>query len=110
MPSHSLTNPNPTLTPGTIRSNLDPFGRYEDGALWEALRKASLEAPLRASPQGLDSPVAEYGENLSQVRLLKEGLRMRMLVLRPGSRVWPESGSVFEPNVVLAGHRSTPFS
>lgn len=27
---------------GTIRSNLDPFGLYEDARLWDALRRAYL--------------------------------------------------------------------
>jgi ABC-type multidrug transport system fused ATPase/permease subunit len=55
----------PVLFSGTIRSNLDPFGRYEDIALWEALRKASLDKLVRGLPGQLDSSVAEYGENLS---------------------------------------------
>lgn len=44
----------PTLFSGTIRSNLDPFGAHDDAALWEALRKASLDASVRAHPLGLD--------------------------------------------------------
>ena len=29
---------------GTLRSNLDPFGRYDDARLWEALKRAALVA------------------------------------------------------------------
>jgi len=32
----------PLLFSGTIRSNLDPFGRYDDAMLWDALRRAHL--------------------------------------------------------------------
>ena len=32
----------PLLFSGTIRSNLDPFGLYEDARLWDALRRAYL--------------------------------------------------------------------
>lgn len=32
----------PTLFSGTIRSNLDPFGIYEDARLWDALKRSSL--------------------------------------------------------------------
>ena len=32
----------PVLFQGTIRSNLDPFNRYEDAHLWESLRRAHL--------------------------------------------------------------------
>ena len=30
---------------GTIRSNLDPFGLYDDARLWDALRRAYLVEP-----------------------------------------------------------------
>jgi len=32
----------PVLFQGTIRSNLDPFGEYDDAHLWESLRRAHL--------------------------------------------------------------------
>ena len=32
----------PLLFSGTIRSNLDPFGLYDDARLWDALRRAYL--------------------------------------------------------------------
>ncbi|KAF8332585.1 P-loop containing nucleoside triphosphate hydrolase protein [Cantharellus anzutake] len=34
----------PTLFSGTLRSNLDPFGLYEDARLWDALKRAQLVA------------------------------------------------------------------
>lgn len=40
----------------TIRSNLDPFGQYEDAVLWSALKRAWLvdqnqELPTAAGPR-----------------------------------------------------------
>jgi ATP-binding cassette, subfamily C (CFTR/MRP), member 1 len=32
----------PVLFQGTIRSNVDPLGKYDDGHLWESLRRAHL--------------------------------------------------------------------
>ncbi|KAF8332583.1 P-loop containing nucleoside triphosphate hydrolase protein [Cantharellus anzutake] len=34
----------PNLFSGTLRSNLDPFGLYEDARLWDALKRAQLVA------------------------------------------------------------------
>jgi len=39
----------PVLFKGTIRSNLDPFGEYDDTTLWEALRRAQLTGRATAS-------------------------------------------------------------
>jgi ABC-type multidrug transport system fused ATPase/permease subunit len=65
---------------GTLRSNLDPFGVYDDARLWDALRRASLvdhvkeremaaagdesgtHTPLRFT---LDTPIEDEGGNLS---------------------------------------------
>ena len=38
----SIIPQDPTLFKGTVRSNLDPFGRYTDHELWAALRDADL--------------------------------------------------------------------
>ena len=57
---------NPTLFSGTIRSNLDPFNNYEDAAIWDAIDKCGLKNVVKSMEDGLDSKVAEYGENLSQ--------------------------------------------
>jgi len=60
----------PTLFKGTIRSNLDPFGKFKDLELWSALRQADLvgsdmelgDANARIH---LDSVVEEEGLNFS---------------------------------------------
>jgi ABC-type multidrug transport system fused ATPase/permease subunit len=55
----------PVLFSGTVRNNLDPFGRYTDDELWSALRFAHLADAIRNMSGGLEAQVAEYGENLS---------------------------------------------
>lgn len=35
----------PVLFSGTVRSNLDPYGRHEDHELWEALGHVALKVP-----------------------------------------------------------------
>ena len=54
----------PTLFHGTFRYNLDPFGRYSDAAMLEALQKVTLNEYV-AARQGLDTSVGEGGGNLS---------------------------------------------
>lgn len=60
---------------GTIRSNLDPFGLYEDARLWDALRRSWLvegEQNRKTSTDGpaksrftLDTVIEDEGQNLS---------------------------------------------
>jgi len=51
----------PTLFTGTVRFNLDPFGKHTDHEIWESLRRAHM-ASIFAS---LDDDVSEGGGNLS---------------------------------------------
>lgn len=67
----------PYLFTGTVASNL----RYGDSAatddeLWDALRIAQAEDFVRAMPQGLDSPIAQGGTNVSG------GQRQRLAIAR----------------------------
>ncbi|KAF9413974.1 hypothetical protein BGZ94_000549 [Podila epigama] len=55
----------PILFSGTIRSNLDPFQKRTDQELWEVLERSDLKAYVQSCEGGLDSPVSEFGENLS---------------------------------------------
>jgi ATP-binding cassette subfamily C (CFTR/MRP) protein 1 len=55
----------PFLFPGTIRQNLDPFGRHDDATLWRIVHRAHLEPTIRRLPHGLDTVVGEGGGNLS---------------------------------------------
>ncbi|VDC00300.1 unnamed protein product [Peniophora sp. CBMAI 1063] len=72
------------LFSGTLRSNLDPFGRHDDARLWDALKKSHLvddgpstdlneksavpagaSTPNPASKFTLDSPIDSEGSNVS---------------------------------------------
>lgn len=77
----SIIPQDPLLFSGTVRSNLDPFSRYDDAKLYDALRRAHLvaapqsdsaaaeegisERPLLATKFSLDTPVEAEGSNLS---------------------------------------------
>lgn len=54
----------PVLFSGTLRSNLDPWSRFDDARLWDALDAAQLKAAVSALG-GLDARMAECGDNLS---------------------------------------------
>lgn len=56
----------PVLFSGTIRSNMDPFDNYSDAQIWGALEQCLLRQSVEKMPDGLQSKVAEFGENLSQ--------------------------------------------
>ncbi|PWW76320.1 P-loop containing nucleoside triphosphate hydrolase protein [Tuber magnatum] len=61
----------PTLFRGTVRSNLDPFGKHADEELWGALRQANLVEDVPADSTAgsgriiLDGVVEEEGMNFS---------------------------------------------
>ncbi|KAG9508844.1 Multidrug resistance-associated protein 1, partial [Fragariocoptes setiger] len=55
----------PVLFSGTLRFNLDPLQLYTDEAIWRALDQAHLRTHINALSKGLDTKVAEYGENFS---------------------------------------------
>lgn len=56
----------PALFLGTLRSNLDRFGVYEDQEIWKVLERAHLADWVRSQPSKLETPVLENGHNLSQ--------------------------------------------
>ncbi|CUG85733.1 ABC transporter, putative, partial [Bodo saltans] len=53
----------PTLFQGTLRYNLDPFGRHTEAEMLEALRKVQLDELVAA--RGLDADVGEAGASMS---------------------------------------------
>ncbi|PPQ65049.1 hypothetical protein CVT26_015745 [Gymnopilus dilepis] len=62
------------LFPGTVRSNLDPFGEHDDAILWDALKRAHLisneeekshASALHANRVALDATIDDDGSNLS---------------------------------------------
>lgn len=71
----------PVLFSGTLRSNLDPFGQYDDAILWAALKRSHLIDSQQSEEEinqnttssanienaiTLDSPVTGSGSNWSQ--------------------------------------------
>ena len=53
------------LFAGTIRSNVDPFGRYPETTLWQALETAHLKGTVQSLEGGLEATVNEGGSNFS---------------------------------------------
>jgi len=53
------------LFAGTIRSNIDPFNKYKEQVLWNALETAHLKATIQSLEGGLDAKIQEGGDNFS---------------------------------------------
>ena len=49
----------------TIRDNLDPFQRYGDDAIWDALKSVQIDKVVGSLPLKLNTAVAEGGQNFS---------------------------------------------
>ena len=60
-PSHALPLPLPPRPTGTVRTNLDPYGRHTDAQLWDALGHVALKEVVSGLPEGLSARVAENG-------------------------------------------------
>ncbi|ORY36648.1 P-loop containing nucleoside triphosphate hydrolase protein [Rhizoclosmatium globosum] len=56
---------NPILFDGTVRSNLDPVGRYSDENIWYALECCGMKDYISTMSEKLESVVTEGGSNLS---------------------------------------------
>jgi len=61
----SIIPQEPTLFIGTIRTNLDPFNKYTDQLLWNALDKVQLKDMIKELKGGLDYQIQKSGSNLS---------------------------------------------
>jgi ABC-type multidrug transport system fused ATPase/permease subunit len=66
----------PRLFTGTLRTGLDPYGRHDDSALLQAVHTASATDVLDALPDGLDGQVEERG------RAFSGGQRQRITLAR----------------------------
>jgi ATP-binding cassette subfamily C (CFTR/MRP) protein 4 len=61
----SIIPQEPFCFKGTLRFNLDPFGKCSDQELWDALGAVELKHIVESIPEKLDAPVAENGSNWS---------------------------------------------
>lgn len=71
------------LFAGTIRHNLELDTALGDEALWEVLAAVRLERDIRALPQGLATPIGEWGVNLSGGQKQRLALARALLRRRP---------------------------
>jgi ATP-binding cassette subfamily C (CFTR/MRP) protein 1 len=61
----SIIPQDPVIFEGSVRHNIDPFGRYGDDEIWNILRRIHLSEAIEALPHKLDSELAEDGANFS---------------------------------------------
>ena len=71
-----VSETDPRLFTGTLREELDPWGRHDDASTLRALAVASAEDVLEALPDGLDNEVEERG------RAFSGGQRQRLALAR----------------------------
>ncbi|KAI8926107.1 P-loop containing nucleoside triphosphate hydrolase protein [Entophlyctis helioformis] len=61
----SIIPQEPFCFKGTLRFNIDPFGRYSDEELWRVLEAVELRSTVSELPGKLEAPVGENGGNWS---------------------------------------------
>eukprot|EP00457_Paulinella_chromatophora_P000386 gb/GEZN01000386.1/.p1 GENE.gb/GEZN01000386.1/~~gb/GEZN01000386.1/.p1 ORF type:complete len:1466 (+),score=213.20 gb/GEZN01000386.1/:60-4457(+) len=61
----SIIPQDPVCFSGSVRYNLDPFGRHTDEEIWKAIQFARLAEKVRSMDGGLDAELKEGGCNLS---------------------------------------------
>ena len=71
-----VSEPDPLIFSGTLRSELDPWRRASDAEIFAAIDVASAEDVLTALPDGLDEVVDERGRSFSG------GQRQRLVLAR----------------------------
>jgi len=80
---------------GSLRRNLDPFTRYPDASIWNALEDVGLKGRVEHIPGHLYADMNEYGNhfNLGERQLL--GLA-RALLLNSKIIIFEEAMSVID--------------
>ena len=71
-----VSEADPVLFAGSLRTELDPWGRADDDAILAAISVANAEDVLEALPEGLDTNVDERGRSFSG------GQRQRLVLAR----------------------------
>ena len=92
-----VSETDPRLFAGSLRSALDPWGRHDDDRLLAALEIASGADILEALPEGLDSVIDERGRSLSG------GQRQRLALAR-AVLAEPEVLVLVEPTSAVDAH------
>jgi ABC-type multidrug transport system fused ATPase/permease subunit len=96
-----ISDPEPTLFTGTLRSGLDPFGRHTDDELAAAMSVAAASDVLETLRDGFDSMVEERGRSLSGGQRQRVSLA-RVLVADPEILVLVEPTSAVDAHTEAA--------